>query len=266
MPNGWIPGELPTVRFRQNERGQADFLCPQRVAELLNAQHKISHSICGPPFHDKESGIMEVMVQATRGDGRTTVDIGAVCLKGKNGEDLANARMKAFTKAKRRSTLSLCGLGDMPDESELETMGRVTFCDDKGNPPKIDNGTGHGPGMYESEEKAGQFIKLIEHMLVRVNAAWLDRWTDKATNAIPPGVPEEYCNRYQLDNHLVKWGIATGKLDEKSLPDDKNLKARQEGRISSILWFRSKEDRAATATEMKDISNGASETHREDEA
>lgn len=37
------------------------------------------------------------------------------------GVDLANAIMKAETKAKRRLTLSLVGLG-IPDESELETM------------------------------------------------------------------------------------------------------------------------------------------------
>jgi len=36
-------------------------------------------------------------------------------------EELANALMKAETKAKRRATLSICGLG-MLDESELETM------------------------------------------------------------------------------------------------------------------------------------------------
>lgn len=36
-------------------------------------------------------------------------------------DDLANAMMKAETKAKRRATLSICGLG-MLDESELETI------------------------------------------------------------------------------------------------------------------------------------------------
>lgn len=37
------------------------------------------------------------------------------------GEDLANAMMKAETKAKRRVTLSLCGLG-MLDETEVDTL------------------------------------------------------------------------------------------------------------------------------------------------
>lgn len=38
------------------------------------------------------------------------------------GVELANARMKAETKAKRRATLSICGLGFL-DQSELDTVG-----------------------------------------------------------------------------------------------------------------------------------------------
>ncbi len=67
--------------------------------------------------------------------GRTDESIGAVSLvKEKrdaktltctvvklSGDELANAYMKAETKAKRRATLSICGLG-LLDESELETV------------------------------------------------------------------------------------------------------------------------------------------------
>jgi hypothetical protein len=38
------------------------------------------------------------------------------------GAQLANAKMHVVTKAKRRATLSLCGLGGIPDELELDTM------------------------------------------------------------------------------------------------------------------------------------------------
>ena len=51
--------------------------------------------------------------------GRTDVATGAVALGGLKGDALANAVMKAETKAKRRLTLSICGLG-MLDESEIE--------------------------------------------------------------------------------------------------------------------------------------------------
>lgn len=52
---------------------------------------------------------------------RSDAATGAVNLKGLNGDALANAMMKAETKAKRRATLSICGLG-MLDETETETI------------------------------------------------------------------------------------------------------------------------------------------------
>ena len=54
---------------------------------------------------------------ASRQDAAT----GAVNIKGLSGDALANAIMKAETKAKRRVTLSICGLG-MLDETEIETI------------------------------------------------------------------------------------------------------------------------------------------------
>lgn len=52
---------------------------------------------------------------------RTDESTGAVSIAGLRGDSLANAFMKAETKAKRRVTLSLFGLG-MLDESEIETI------------------------------------------------------------------------------------------------------------------------------------------------
>lgn len=60
-----------------------------------------------------------VTVKVRIKDGRTDVASGAVTIKGLGGENLANALMKAETKAKRRATLSICGLG-MLDETEVE--------------------------------------------------------------------------------------------------------------------------------------------------
>lgn len=61
-----------------------------------------------------------VTARATKADGRSDEDVGAVFLpQGKGGENAANAIMKAHTKAKRRVTLSICGLSFL-DESELE--------------------------------------------------------------------------------------------------------------------------------------------------
>src|SRR5262245_20253745 len=74
--------------------------------------------------------IYVVTAQATLPSGRQDESIGAVTIGGKKGDDKCNALMKAETKAKRRVTLSICGLG-MLDETELETIKDAKF-----GPPK----------------------------------------------------------------------------------------------------------------------------------
>jgi hypothetical protein len=61
-----------------------------------------------------------VTAQASEG-GRTDESTGVVSMKGLSGDALANAMMKAESKAKRRVTLSIVGLG-MSDETEVETI------------------------------------------------------------------------------------------------------------------------------------------------
>ena len=87
-------------------------------AEQLRRKHNIS-------IHTPTTELIGDIYQATIGvsmaDGRTDADIGAVDIKGATGDRLSNAMMKAVTKAKRRATLSIMGLG-MLDESELDTV------------------------------------------------------------------------------------------------------------------------------------------------
>ncbi|NCD11015.1 MAG: hypothetical protein EOL93_00560 [Epsilonproteobacteria bacterium] len=72
--------------------------------------------------------IFIVEAKATDKEGRFDTATGAVSMLGLKGSELANALMKAETKAKRRVTLSICGLGIL-DESEIEdtpkTRGKV---------------------------------------------------------------------------------------------------------------------------------------------
>jgi hypothetical protein len=65
--------------------------------------------------------LVVVSVSATDRDGRTDSDLGVVAIGALKGVDRANSIMKAITKAKRRVTLSLCGLGWL-DETEVETI------------------------------------------------------------------------------------------------------------------------------------------------
>lgn len=70
-------------------------------------------------------GIYVVTARATLASGRTDESIGAVTIDKLTGDARANAVMKAETKAKRRVTLSICGLG-MLDETEIETIPGAT--------------------------------------------------------------------------------------------------------------------------------------------
>ena len=62
-----------------------------------------------------------VTAKAKTPDGRTDEAIGAVSISGLRGEAKANSFMKAETKAKRRVTLSISGLG-MLDEHEVAAI------------------------------------------------------------------------------------------------------------------------------------------------
>ena len=62
-----------------------------------------------------------VVAKATTPDGRLDQSTGAVSIANLKGEQKANAIMKAETKAKRRVTLSISGMG-WTDESEIESI------------------------------------------------------------------------------------------------------------------------------------------------
>ncbi len=69
----------------------------------------------------EDSGLWVVQVKVRDRTGRTDTGTGAWPIEGTKGEARVNAILKAETKAKRRATLSICGLG-MLDESELDTL------------------------------------------------------------------------------------------------------------------------------------------------
>ncbi|MFN4073523.1 MAG: hypothetical protein ACK4G4_08950 [Thermus sp.] len=89
-------------------------------ADQLRRAHGVSVQITAREWL-QDLGLYVVAARATAPDGRTDEAIGAVSVAGLKGEALANALMKAETKAKRRATLSLVGLGFL-DEAELDGL------------------------------------------------------------------------------------------------------------------------------------------------
>lgn len=86
----------------------------------LCRMHSISHAITSRTLH-KDAEIYEVTARAILPDGRYTESLSAVSVAGLKGDNYCNALMKAETKAKRRSTIDLIGLGIL-DESEITTI------------------------------------------------------------------------------------------------------------------------------------------------
>ena len=86
--------------------------------DQLRSIQKISMSIVS---REVIEGIYVVTAKGRTLDGREDEATGAVNIDKLSGEMKANAFMKAETKAKRRLTLSICGLG-FTDESEIESI------------------------------------------------------------------------------------------------------------------------------------------------
>lgn len=100
-----------------------------------------------------------VSARVTGADGRSTENMGTVYLGNAKGEALANAMMKAITKAIRRTVLSHCGLG-MMEESEVDTIPNARKIDISPEPVKnlgfsIQETTGGFP-LYLTDSTTGQ--------------------------------------------------------------------------------------------------------------
>lgn len=105
-------------------RGKLALFANAGCAAQLRQLHGISVTDLRREFIT-DAGLLLVMVHVQDKTGRTDVATGVVPFAANAGEvnvqDRANAIMAAETKAKRRATLSLCGLG-MLDETEVESI------------------------------------------------------------------------------------------------------------------------------------------------
>lgn len=101
-----------------NLNGKLVHYATRDCSEQLRKINSVSLEIVS---REKIGDLYVVTARATDKTGRRDESTGVVTLGGLKGDQLANALMKAETKAKRRVTLSICGLGCL-DESEIETV------------------------------------------------------------------------------------------------------------------------------------------------
>ena len=118
-------------------QGKETLYATKNATDQLRKVYSVSIIDC----EQKQIGdLLIVTVKAQDKDGKTDIDVGALPTSGLKGDNLANAIMKAVTKAKRRVTLSICGLG-MLDETEIETIpkGQVQLSESpREEAPKLD--------------------------------------------------------------------------------------------------------------------------------
>jgi len=98
--------------------GKLILYAKRECTEQLRYTRDVSVSI---KARELTEGCYVVTAMATLPSGRSDESIGAVPLDGLKGEARANAIMKAETKAKRRVTLSICGLAFL-DEIEVDSV------------------------------------------------------------------------------------------------------------------------------------------------
>lgn len=102
--------------------GKLTLYALRAATDQLRTIHKVSVDELSESERD---GVFIVTAKVKNAEGRTDMAKGAVTISNLKGDALANAMMKAETKAKRRATLSLCGLGFL-DETEIETIPGAT--------------------------------------------------------------------------------------------------------------------------------------------
>lgn len=120
---------------------------------------------------DDEGDWFVVTVKGSDKNGRRDVEIGAVAKNDMRG-NYGNAMMKAVTKAKRRLTLSLCGLGWL-DETEIETIPEA-------RPVIVDN-NGEILSVQQKSELPTQQQKQQQQRKQFDDIEFLKGWNEKAS-------------------------------------------------------------------------------------
>jgi len=220
-----------------NLNGKLTLYAKKDATDQLRKIHGVSIDDVQQDF---EGDLIIVTVKGSDRNGRKDVEVGVVGKNEMRG-NVGNAMMKAVTKAKRRLTLSLCGLGWL-DETEIETIPEAK--------PVIVSDTGE---IIEAQVKPQPQQK---------RAATPEEWEKWLIEkySVPQGVMQMAYNNakgYTTDNGTLYddmeiselWGHYMG-LKKKSVnpelsEDQKDGIKMKMSAICSILWRRKEDKRLA---------------------
>lgn len=187
--------------------GRLTLYALRNCTDQLRSIHKISVIDMTETERD---GVCIVTCKVSNSEGRTDIAKGAVNLASLKGEALANAIMKAETKAKRRATLSICGLS-LLDETEIEDIPaarknpHVTNPEDIADVPSSDSEDwfpAAGDGIKPLPKKDARPIgdALQKEMYAMDNIAGLRAWkkaAEKRAQVLPDDWREILSGRYK---------------------------------------------------------------------
>lgn len=129
----------------------------RECTEQLRRNHRVSTEIIG---REVIGDVYVVTAKAAMPDGRTDAGTGAVAIANLKGEALANAYMKAETKAKRRVTLSICGLGMLDESEAVDVPGAVRVEMNEHGAPAIER-AGTGPLDPLGRKRAAEVYRRL---------------------------------------------------------------------------------------------------------
>jgi hypothetical protein len=155
------PSTRPFTMLKLN--GKLVMYANRDCCDQLRKRDKVSVRI----VKREEAGeLLIITAQAQLPDGRVDEAIGALPLGKLQGEARANALMKCETKAKRRVTLSICGLGFM-DESEVE----AALSEDHGtNGERMSPHAGPGESVTDAPKQSDRYDAILKSLLA------IDEW------------------------------------------------------------------------------------------
>lgn len=170
-------------------------------ADQLRKIHGVSVRITAREIVD---GLYVVTARASTPDGREDEASGAVALGNASGEARANILMKAETKAKRRVTLSICGLG-VNDETEVETIPGASTVPIESAHAATPSQSGATRSAKPIPAEAAWFLEIggtAEHM-ARINAV-----------AKENGITGRYCLGWAKEQGLVEPDDITQSIED----------------------------------------------------
>lgn len=192
-----------------NLNGKLTLYASKGCTDQLRARDGISINIVG---RDVIEGVYVVTAKAATASGRVDESTGAVPIESLKGEAKANAFMKAETKAKRRVTLSLCGLGIL-DETELDSVPnarRVTVDMSTGQIEAAPDTGGHAIGTQAAADHVAQSKladlkraappKPVEAVPEEFQSMWAMMQDIKSTVAVFQNLKNSLCDQIGQDS------------------------------------------------------------------